>query len=483
MPHAQTHPDTPSFEAADSAPKAPLTGENGGAPTPEPAKDAPHHEVVRIDALAYGPAGIGRTAAGKAVFVEGTAPGDTVEVSIVHEKKSFAEGRIARMVQPGGCRAKKPLAPDVLATVAPWGHLSYETQLDAKRDNLINALTRIGKLDANTCQRIVDRPVPSPQQLGYRNKIELGCKRDNAGHLEVGFHRERSHDLVRIDRMPLADKAIERAPKALRGALRFVEGSNDLGLFRIGMRSSKRTRDIEVALWTEPGPFPRSLAVKVLRDALHPSSIVRVIAEAGKSRKVKRVEALYGKGCWEEKLAGCRYKVSAPSFFQVNTPQAENLVQLVLEGLDVRNGDFIADLYSGVGTFSVPLAKAGAAVVAVESSGPAVRDLRRNADLNQVTIECLGGDAARELPELGELDALVVDPPRAGLAASVPGDIAAAAPRRVAYVSCDPSTFARDIARFAEQGYMLTRAVPVDLFPQSYHAETVGFLERHTPIR
>lgn len=473
MSQAQNHAaPVPAGGSPDSATSAARRGE----------RPALRQETVHIDALSYGPAAIGRTADGKAVFVEGAAPGDTVVVDITREKKSFCEGRLVQVAQPGATRAAKPLPPELLRSVAPWGHLSYEAQLTAKRANLTGALTRIGKLDAARVEQIVDDAVPSPQQLGYRNKIELGCRRDAAGHLEVGFHREKSHELERIDRMPLADKAIERAPKALRGALRFVEGSGDLGLFRIGVRSSKRTRDVEVALWTEPGPFPRSLAVKVLNDALHPTSIVRVIADAGKSRRVKRVEALHGKGCWEERLAGCRYKVSAPSFFQVNTPQAETLVQLVLEGLDVQRGDFVADLYSGVGTFSVPLAKAGADVVAVESSGPAVRDLRRNADLNQVTIECLGGDAARELPDLGELDALVVDPPRAGLAASVPHDIAAARPARVAYVSCDPSTFARDIARFAQEGYELVRAVPVDLFPQSYHAETVGFLERRPTI-
>lgn len=468
-----------------------MSGTQNNAPQ-APAQPSPGYEespvcrqeTITVDALTYGPAGIGRTAAGKALFVEGTAPGDTVTVDIVREKASYCEGRLVTLDAPGPARIEPPFPAALMRSVAPWGHVSYEAQLAAKRENLKQALVRIAGIGTADVENLVGDTLPSPQQLGYRNKLELGCRPGPDGRLEVGFHREKSHELVYVDRIPLACKPLEKAPKALRGGMRFISGQTaDLKLFRIGMRASTRTKDIEVALWTEPGPFPRSLAVKVLRDALKPTSIVRVIADSGKSRRIKQVEALFGKGCWEERLAESRFKVSAPSFFQVNTEQAESLIALVMEGLAITSGDFVADLYAGVGTFSIPLAKRGAAVVAVESSGPAVRDLRRNADLNGVTIECIGGDSARELPGLGELDALIVDPPRAGLAESVPADIAAAAPARVAYVSCDPATFARDIARFAAVGYVLKRATPVDLFPQSFHAETVGILERRASIR
>ena len=162
----------------------------------------------------------------------------------------------------------------------------------------------------------------------------------------------------------------------------------------------------------------------------------------------------------------------------MNTAQAAKLVDKVMEGLGGVDGKFVADLYAGGGTFSIPLAMAGADVVAVESARSSVRDLRFNADANGVYVDVVGGDAARELREIGQLDALVVDPPRAGLADSVPGDIAAAAPEAVAYVSCNPSTWARDVARFMEQGYDLQLATPVDLFPQTYHVEVVSIFKR-----
>jgi len=208
------------------------------------------------------------------------------------------------------------------------------------------------------------------------------------------------------------------------------------------------------------------------------TSIVRVMADPGKARKIKGLETLEGKGLWGENLADARFLTSAPSFFQVNTAQAERLVAEVMEGLGDVDGMLVADLYSGGGTFSIPLAKAGADVIAVESAGTSVRDLRRNADMNRVYIEVIGGDTARELPELGELDALVVDPPRAGLADGVVESIAAAAPERVAYVSCNPQTWARDVARFQNAGYQLVSALPVDLFPQTYHVEVASIFSR-----
>ncbi|MEC4183330.1 23S rRNA (uracil(1939)-C(5))-methyltransferase RlmD [Adlercreutzia sp. R21] len=433
-------------------------------------------DTVQIDRMSYGSAGVGRLPDGKTVFVEGAAPGDVVEVALREEKPRFARGTVARVVEPSPVRVDSPCAAGCGG--CPWAHLSYDAQLAAKRANVVDALVRVGHLDGERTEAVVASCVPSKREWGYRNKLELACGADAAGRLVLGMRPEGGSQVVPLDACPLANRLIERSPKALRGALRFLAGADDLGIFRVGVRGSLRTKDVEVALWTAPGPFPRAAAAKMLGSACKSTSLVRVVAEPGRARKVKKVEALAGKGCWEEELAGCRFLTSAPSFFQVNTAQAEKLVELVREGLDLSSGAYVADLYAGGGTFSVPLALAGADVVAVESAGSSVRDLRRNAERAGVDIEVVGGDAARELPELGELDALVVDPPRAGLAAGVVDSIAAAAPARVAYVSCDPQTWARDVALFEQAGYRLARATPVDLFPQTYHVEVVSIFTR-----
>ena len=351
---------------------------------------------------------------------------------------------------------------------------------------MVAALARTGGF-GDAAAELVEPCLPSKRQWGYRNKLELGAQWDAKGTFNLGFHQEGSPDVMQALSCPLAHDAIAKAPKALRGALRYLQGSDDLGIFRVGVRTSVRTRETEIALWTRPSGFPRAAAAKMLKSSLKATSVVRVIADPGKARKIKGLEVLDGKGCWQEQLLGARYVAHAPSFFQVNTAQAEKLMEQAIrmlggsvgeggpEGLD---GLLVADLYAGCGTFGVAMARAGADVIAVESAASSVRDLRRNADENYVDIDVIGGDAARELPELGGLDALVVDPPRAGLADGVPADIAAARPGRVVYVSCNPATWARDVRRFEDVGYRLERVQPVDLFPQTYHVELVSCFVR-----
>ena len=443
--------------------------------------------TLRIERMGNGAEAVGRLASGKTVFVAGGAPGDAVRVEVVEEKASFARARIVAVEEPSPLRAEPRCPHGDACGGCPWQHLSYEAQLEAKRANVVGALVHTARLEAVRAEDLVRPCLPSKRQWGYRNKLELGAARAENGEFLLGFHREGTHEIATPAVCPLAHDAVAKAPKALRGALRFAQGSADLGIFRVGVRHSVRTRETEIALWTKPGAFPRAHVAKTLKSALKATSIVRVLADPGRARKIKGVETLDGKGCWGEELADARFLTSAPSFFQVNTAQAEKLAAEVVEGLGGRMGEegpegldglLVADLYAGGGTFSVPLARAGADVIAIEAAGSSVRDLRRNAEMNGVDIEVVGGDAARELPELGGLDALVVDPPRAGLADGVAESIAEAAPARVAYVSCNPATWARDVARFEQNGYRLARAQPVDLFPQTHHVEVASLFER-----
>lgn len=444
-------------------------------------------DTLRIERMGNGAEAVGRLASGKTVFVAGGASGDAVRVEVVEEKASFARARIVAVEEPSPLRAEPRCPHGDACGGCPWQHLSYEAQLEAKRANVVGALVHTARLEAARAEDLVRPCLPSKRQWGYRNKLELGAARAENGEFLLGFHREGTHEIATPAVCPLAHDAVAKAPKALRGALRFAQGSADLGIFRVGVRHSVRTRETEIALWTKPGAFPRAHVAKTLKSALKATSIVRVLADPGRARKIKGVETLDGKGCWGEELADARFLTSAPSFFQVNTAQAEKLAAEVVEGLGGRMGEegpegldglLVADLYAGGGTFSVPLARAGADVVAIEAAGSSVRDLRRNAEMNGVDIEVVGGDAARELPELGGLDALVVDPPRAGLADGVAESIAEAAPARVAYVSCNPATWARDVARFEQNGYRLARAQPVDLFPQTHHVEVASLFER-----
>ena len=435
-------------------------------------------ETVTIERMATGPEGIAHLASGLTVFVDGAAPGDVARIEIRQDKGSFARASIVELLEASSVRVRPTCPYGDVCGGCPWQHLDYQVQLDAKRDNVIAALTHTAHVPLEKAQSLVAPVCGSKRQWGYRNKLELNAYNDEHGKFQLGFAQEGSHQFFSPDTCPIAVKSIQKAPKALRGALRYLQGANDLGIYRVGVRASVRTRDVEVALWTNSGPFPRTQAAKMIQGALKPSSVVRVIADPGRARKIKNVEMLSGKGCWEEELYGNRFLTSAPAFFQVNTAQAEKLIELVLAGLEIGEDSYVADLYSGGGTFSIPLAATGAEVVAVESVGASVRDLRRNAERAGVFVDVIGGDAAREIQELEDLDALVVDPPRAGLAKGVAEDIAAAGPARVAYVSCNPQTWARDVVRLEAVGYRLLSVQPVDMFPQTFHCEIVSIFAR-----
>ena len=436
---------------------------------------------LEIESLAYQGFGVGRTKDGKITFVPHTAPGDLVRVRPKVEKKSYREAELVELIQNGPARVERSCPYAAQCGGCQWQHIAYSEQLFAKRSAVVSALVRIGHYPHEVADALVGECVASKREMGYRNKLELACTRDAAGRIVLGFHGASSSDIVSVESCPLAHSSIAKAPRALQGALRYMEGTGNFGIFRVGVRHSMRTKSCEIALWTTPGAVPRAALAKTLSDALKTTSIVRVVAEEGKARKIKQVEGLSGPGHWTEELGADEFRVSAPSFFQVNTAQAEVLQRLVIEGLELTDGMDVADLYSGVGTFSLPLARITGMCSAVESSGPAVRDLRHNADRAGVPLDVIGGDSARELPELGKLDALVLDPPRAGLAEGVVESIAAAAPERLAYVSCDPATLARDAALLSACDYELLHCTPVDLFPQTYHVETVSiFAAKHT---
>ena len=436
-------------------------------------------EKITIDRLTHGDAGIGRLQDGRAIFVNQTAPGDTVLVNNIVDKGNYCEGTLAEVIEPSPYRVT-PADPFITAWGgAGWAHISYEAQLKAKRDDVVSQLTRVAHIPAERVEELVGETVASKKQMGYRNKLEFGCSWDPQKGFTMGMHEAGSHNIVTADTCPLGHKAIEKAPKAIRGALRYLSSNQDLGIYRVGIRHSDRTKATEIALWTNPGPFPRAQVAKTLESACKTTSIVRVItSDKGKARKLKGVEQLSGRGYWEEEICGNRFKVSAPSFFQVNTHQAERLVNIALDQLAIYGDEFAVDLFCGVGTFTLPMARITEDVVGVESYGSSVRDLRRASEENNLNIEVIGGDATRELPELGEIDALLVDPPRAGLSKEIIGSIGKAAPTRMVYVSCNPSTLARDIARLQMVGYEPVAVTPVDMFPQTYHVETVVLLNR-----
>ncbi len=433
---------------------------------------------VAIERLSYGADAVAHLEDGKTVFVAGGVPGDTVRIAIDENRDRFARAHIVEIKEASEHRAQPSCPFSGVCGGCPWANIKRSFQLEAKRSLVVDALARIGRMGSERAESLVSACVDVGPALGYRNKIELDAV-TRKGKTAIGMHAA-AGDVVKVDACPLFDAPTRKAIKALSGALGFLAGSNDLKLERVGIRRSSRTKDSEVALWTEAGPFPRSHVAKVIGDALPTTSIVRVMMKGPKAaRKVAGVECLSGKGFWTEKVCGETMHLSAPSFFQVNTHGAEQLVSCALNGLEVGVNDEAMDLYCGAGTFTLPLARCAGFVSAVESYGPAVRDLRRNLERAGLdNVDAIGGDAGLEFPDT-DADVIVVDPPRAGLAEDVVEKLSAQPARAIAYVSCDPATLARDLARFEQIGVFSPVSItPHDLFPQTFHVETVSLLKR-----
>lgn len=437
--------------------------------------------TLEVERLAYGPDAVAHTGDGKAVFVSGAVPGDVVEAELTQTGRSFSKARTTKVLDPSVHRVRPACPLAGMCGGCPWAIADRDYQLEAKRANVVDSLTRIGHFAPAEAERLV-APCETPSPAwGYRNKVELAFQR-HGKRTTVGMHDVTGTNVVKVSSCPLLDRKHAKLVKSVSGAVTYLSNSHGLEFERLGIRASSRTGDVQVALWTKPGPFPRAQAAKIIADSggSKVTSLVRVMTKGpAKARKIAGVEVLSGRSQWHECLADEDMLLSAPSFFQVNTAGAERLQELVLEGLDPRPQDEAMDLYSGAGTFTLPLARRCAWVSAVESYGPAVRDLRLNLEHAGIdNADPIGGDAGREFPDT-DADVIVVDPPRAGLAEDVVRKLSDQPARRIAYVSCDPATLARDLARFRKLGIFEPLSVtPVDLFPQTFHVETVCMLQK-----
>lgn len=438
---------------------------------------------LTVERMSYGTGAVAHAEDGRVVFVTGACPGDVVEAAVDKDGKRAIEAHVTEVLEPGPDRVRPRCPYAGICGGCPWAQLDYGAQLAAKRANVVDAFKRIGKLDAGRVEGLVRECMAPGDPWGYRNKVELAAA-EVRGKTVLGLHAARGGGVVKADECLLFDPSHKKLLKHAAGALSYLANSHGLVLDRVGLRGSRRTKEAEVAIWTPTGPFPRAQAVKMLEQGAKVTSIVRPMLkrdrDAMKARKVARVERLDGIGAWDERILDEEMRVSAPSFFQVNTKGADALVSTVLEALEPTEDDVAMDLYSGAGTFTLPLARRCAWVDAVESYGPAVRDLRKNLErANLTNADAVGGDAGREFPDDADPDIVVVDPPRAGLAEEVVRLLSETPARAVAYVSCDPATLARDVARFEERGVFRAEWVqPVDLFPQTYHVENICLLKR-----
>ena len=433
---------------------------------------------LTVESLAHGGAGVARLE-GYVVFVAGAFPGDRVRARVFKSKRSHAEARAFEVLEPGPDR----VAPVADHPGAPWQELRYERQLEVKQEQVEDALRRIGRLDGF----VVEPIVPAQETWRYRNKLEYSFGHDDAGGLVCGFHTPGRFDRIEaIEDCLLASEpgnAVRRRilDWARAEGLEARDRRAQTGLLRnLVVREGRRSGQFQARLVTSPGELDgAAMAAAACADGV----LWTRTESLGETTAGGETMLLHGEDRLDEELCGLRFRVSPEAFFQTNTEMAERLYALAGEYAALEGWERVFDLYCGIGTLALVLAARAAEVWGVEIVEPAVADAIANAQLNEVdNASFFAGDvrlAMRELVErAGRPDVCVVDPPRSGLSQKVVRRIIEAGPRRIVYVSCNPTTLAPNAAQLVEAGYALRRVRPVDMFPQTPHIECVAVLER-----
>ncbi len=439
---------------------------------------------LTVDSLAFGGAGVARLN-GYVVFVAGAVPGDRVQAIVGKSKRAYAEARAEHIIEPSPDRVD-PLAHH---PGAPWQVLPYERQLQIKHAQVDDALRRIGRLDGFSLEPIV----PAVQPWRYRNKLEYSFGTDptgsgSDGRLVCGFHAPgRWEEIVEIDDCLLASEAANAARERIvewcrTAQLTAYDRRAGEGFLRnLVIREGRRTGQIQARLVTSSGTLDRGS----LADAAQPLDglLWTQLDSVGETTQGGRTELLAGSDRFDEEIGGLRLRISAQAFLQTNTEMADRLYGLAVDYGELSGFERVYDLYCGIGTIGLMFAPRVAEVWGLELVEEAISDAIANAAQNEVdNARFYAGDVRLALRELvqtaGRPDVVIVDPPRAGLSQKVVRRIIEAAPRRIVYVSCNPTTLAPNAAQLVEAGYELRRVRPVDMFPQTPHIECVAELVR-----
>lgn len=462
-----------------------MTNDTATARPPRPQRG--DELELHIESLAFGGAGVARwgdEAHGWVVFVRDALPGDTVRCVVTKRKRHYGEARLLEVVTPSPDRV--PAKADHPG--APWQVMPYEKQLEIKAAQVEDALRRLGHLDGFEMLPIV----PAVEQWRYRNKLEFsfGTDRSDPAHPELicGFHAPGSwEDIVHVEDCLLQS---ERGNAARRSVLEWARSAGysaydrrtQLGDLRnLVIREGRRTGELQVRLVVSEGVEvdPGTLNAAVTADSL----LVTEIDTVGETTAGGSTSLIAGEATIREEVCGLSFRLSGQAFFQTNTEMAEKLYGLAADVAGLQGWERVYDLFCGIGTIGLSLAPRSGEIWGLEIVEEAIADAIGNAKANDISnAHFFAGDvrlALRDLVEkAGRPDVVVVDPPRAGLSQKVVRRILEASPKRIVYVSCNPTTLAPNAAQMVEEGYTLKTVQPVDMFPQTPHIECVAILER-----
>lgn len=421
---------------------------------------------LKIESLAYGGKGIARLE-GKVLFVAGTAPGDLVICKLIKEKKRYAEAELVKLVEPSGSRRTSPCPVADQCGGCQWQYLHYVDQCHWKETIFRDLLQR----QAGVAEEVFLPIVPAPDEWHYRSRVQFKCCQ-HKGHFLTGFYRPGSHSVVDIDSCPVVAGELNKVLGVLKPLLAGSPFASTIPQIDMGLGDDGQVRVVIHSVSDPQGlanlcqPFAEEVGFSLFVQSEHKGSLQHVCGPSDLLIKIDQppLSLAYGVG----------------GFAQINLQQNRNLVDAVLRAAELTGKETVLDLYCGMGNFSLPLARCAKRVVAVEGFALSITKGRENAAANgieNVSFECQPAEGF--LSHTGRdthFDLVLLDPPRIG-ASSVMAELLEHRPQKIIYISCDPATLARDLKSLLGGGYRLISSQPFDMFPQTYHTESLTTLE------
>ena len=432
----------------------------------DPAGDmkSENHKTTTINALAYGGDAVTHID-NRVVFIPDGVPGDEITVDIIKDKGSFLRGNIRELVTPSPDRVK-PFCPyAVECGGCQWQSVSYDAQLRWKRTIVEETIKRIGGFDDLT----VDDCLASPDDRGYRSVARYPARQTKKS-IMFGYYGRRTHRIVDIESCPVAAASLNALAASVRKELN-SDILSQIDIQKITIRSSHNHPSSQLSLTVrDTGKLPKSALQRLEKI----EGLTKISAWITAGDSVSKRLLSHGDRYRTETVSGVIFRIDETSFFQINIPQTEQLVSVVGDMIEFQPGMKCVDGYGGVGLFSLCCVPKDSEIYLFDTSGKAVKDSIFNArSAGFSRFKALKAGAVSAFGEIGAADAVILDPPRTGLGLAAVQAACSCAAETIVYVSCNPATLARDLAMFRDNGYRIGRIVPVDMFPHTYHIETV----------
>lgn len=423
---------------------------------------------------------------GFTIFVEDVVPGDVLEAEIYLKKKNYAKGKMKKMIKTSEIRQEAPCEYFDTCGGCQIQNVKYEAQLKYKKEKVYNALTRIGKID----DFVLNETIGMEEPYRYRNKGQFPIQLNN-NEAEIGFYEFGSHDVVDLDECLIQEEIADQVIQVIRSIIRennvsiYNEKKHKGVLRHVVIRTAHKTKDTMVLLVTNGYDLPfKNIFIEKLQAISEIKSCIQNINTL-KGNKILGLKnrTLFGDRVIMDYIDDLTFEISPLSFFQINSVQTEKLYSIALEYAGLTGEETVFDLYCGIGSISLFLAKKAKKVYGVETVKEAINDAKENAKRNNIeNVEFILGKAEEVLPQMHnqgiDADVILVDPPRKGCDEKLLETIIKMAPKKIVYVSCKPSTLARDLKYITANGYSVDVVQPVDMFPHSTHVETVVKLQR-----